>query len=439
MKRSSWAFTFVELIVVLVIISILSTVWFTVYESYLSTGRDTARVTKLKDINTSLGVYTTKSRIPVPENGMEILLSGSLLMYQGDFTEKIAKTVWFTGIPFDDNLNIYPTLALEKNKKDFQVLTFLEEPTLQQSFFVPTYASTDYTSLYIISIWKSLWVLLDADTKQPLYTDPLINTWNYEILTSTGEVLMYFSDEKLIYSSNGDTITEIIPNKNCRKILDSWKSQWSWKYAINPTWSNEVMVYCDMFTDGWWWTILVNNDNKDDESATTTDCKPRLSWYSDHACGSISESNDFVVNAAGINFTELVFSWYSWKFENMNTYQYMKWERAQEIPPSETFETDPADSWDNELKLKGWINDLRCTSYDPIYLTLQNGAWVYEPHTAIQTSLSWTEREFSFIDDWPSSSTKNTYGLDDYQDGDGCSDWWGNKTYRWSSAYIMVR
>jgi len=47
MRQNKSGFTFVELIVVLVIIAILSTIGFTVDESYLSTGRDTKRIIQL--------------------------------------------------------------------------------------------------------------------------------------------------------------------------------------------------------------------------------------------------------------------------------------------------------------------------------------------------------------------------------------------------------
>jgi hypothetical protein len=36
----------------------------------------------------------------------------------------------------------------------------------------------------------------------------------------------------------------------------------------------------------------------------------------------------------------------------MNTYQYMKWDTLQIIPNTDTFETDIASSWDNELASK---------------------------------------------------------------------------------------
>ena len=429
-------FSFVELIVVLVIIAILSTIGFVSYESYLSTWRDTAKISLLKDISTTFGTYSLKSRIPVPENEIDITASGTVFAYQWDFTEDIAGIVWFKWNPYDDNLDIYPTYILSLNKKDFQLLHFLEDAQSIQWSITPTYAFTDYQQLTPKIIWKALGIMLDAESQQPIHDiEAYESVWSYDVINGTWSIRAYYSQNE----SFEDNISRVIPDKNCQRILDLWGSNGSWVYSINPTWTNKIRVYCDMETDWGWWNLVVNNDNSDDESAESTDCKPRLSGFEAHACGSVSESSDFVANVAGLEFNELIFSWYSGKFSNMNTYQYMKWDTTQIIPNTETFESDIASSWDNELITKKWINDLRCTSYDPRYVTLHNGLWSFEPHFAIQTDLAWPEREFSFIDDRNSWTAINAYGLDDYQDWDGCSDGWWNKAYRWSSAYIMIR
>lgn len=437
MKKSLSGFTFVELIVVLIIITILSTIGFVTYESYLWMWRDTAKISLIKDIHSSFGVYSLKSRIPLPENRVDITASGTLFAYQWDFTQEVANTIAFKWNPYDDNLGIYPSYMLLENQKDSQILHYLEDrQSIQWAFVLNSYAFTDYQQLVPKVMWKALWIMMDSETQEPLHLiDTVSVSWSYDVVTGTWELRAYYSQSEY-YESDMD---RIIPDKDCMRILELGWSIWSGVYTINPSGVNKVRVYCDMLTDGWWWNLIVNNDNSDDESASSTDCKPRFSWFPAHACGSVSESNDFSANIAGIEFQELVFSWYSWKFTNMNTYQYMKWDTPQIIPDTDTYELDIATSWNNELATKKWINDLKCSSWNPKYVTLQNGLGVFEPHTAIQTDLSWSEYEFSFIDDGPASASKNTYGLDDYQDGDGCSDNWGNKVYRGSSAYIMVR
>ncbi len=437
MQKKTPAFTFVELIIVLVIIAILATIGFVSYESYLSVGRDTAKISLMRDISTSFGTYWLKSQIPLPENKVNITASGSIFAYQWDFTEAIANTISFKWNPYDEVLDIYPTYMLLTNRKDTQILHFLEDQQSSQISLVDrTHAFTDYQVLYPKVLWKALWILIESETQQPIQTiESISGSWSYDVVNGGENLRVYLSQDEYYE----DNISRIIPDKNCKRILELWGSKGSGVYTINPTGLNKVRVYCDMETEWGWWNVVVNNDNKDDESLNSSDCKPRLSWFADHACGSISESTDFVINAAGIEFNELVFSGYSWKFTNMNTYQYMKWDNVQIIPNTDTFESDIASSWDNEISSKKWMNDLRCWNWDPRYITLHNWAWTFEPHTAIQDVLSWTEREFSFIDDRNSGATINAYWLDDYQDWDGCNDDWWNKTYRGSSSYIMIR
>ena len=55
-----------------------------------------------------------------------------------------------------------------------------------------------------------------------------------------------------------DPMLPSLSYKNCREILDSWKSTWSGIYTIKP-WSSSFDVYCDMTTDWGWWTLLFSS------------------------------------------------------------------------------------------------------------------------------------------------------------------------------------
>ncbi len=439
MRKKYWWFTFVELVVVIVILAILSTIGFTEYESYLSSGRDTKRIAELRGLQQSLANYSLNTKLPLPNDAVKILASGNLISYHGDISDTIVKNIGFKWQVFDTELSIFPIYVLSKNRKDFQLMSFLEDKSSLFAAAPSAHAFTDYQNLTPKTIGKPLWVFLDSDTSIPLHRIVAGGNTDYDIVSWTWSFQIYFSDRN-IFSTQSEDIMRILPDQSCKRLLEMWKSQGSGIYTISPTWSGKLRVYCDMRTDGGGWTLLVNNDNSDDESVSSTDCKPRLSWYAGHSCWNIQTSEDFSIHADGISFQELAFVWYKGMFSNILTYQYMKWDHLQVIPPDETFESDLADSWDNTLSGLESKNNLRCqTWYDPHYITLHYGDGVFEPHTAFQFALSGTEREFSFIDDG-NSAVWNTYGLDDYQDSDGwCSDHWNPKQYRGYSAYIMVR
>ncbi len=60
LKRLSKAFTFVELVIVISIVAILSVIWFSTYTWYLSNSRDVTRKTETSDIYSLLDSYKTK-------------------------------------------------------------------------------------------------------------------------------------------------------------------------------------------------------------------------------------------------------------------------------------------------------------------------------------------------------------------------------------------
>lgn len=421
----------------------MSTIWFVSYESYLSTGRDTAKISLVKDINTSFGTYWLKSRIPLPENKVDITASWAVFAYQWDFTKQIADVVWFKWDPYDDNLDVYPTYMLSLNQKDTQILHYLEDPqTLEAKTILETYAFTDYQILYPKVIWKALGIMIDEETQKPLHLiESVASAGDYDVINGTGSLRAYYSDREYFEGEMG----EIIPDKSCLRILELWNSKWDVVYTINPTGTKKVRVYCDMRTEWWGWTIIVNNDNKDDEYITTSanSCYPRLSWDPSHSCGWISESQDFVVNANNLKFTELVWWVYEWKFNNIKTYRYLKWNSNQIIPNSTPYQIPEADDDTKTLALYPNTSLIYCWSSDAgaayIETGSPNNSFPHNPVTIIGRT-SYDNGKISFTDAYSDNGTDHSsYGFDDFQDGQSCSDNYSDETYKWYSSYIMIR
>lgn len=443
MQKNTHGFTFVELIIVLVIIAILATIGFVSYESYLSVGRDTAKISLMRDMNTSFSTYWLTSKIPLPENKVDITASWSVFAYQWDFTEATANIIGLKWKPFDDALDIYPTYMLSTNRKDTQILHFLEDRQSTQTAFVDqTYASTDYQILYPKVVGKALWIIIESESQEPLHLIEFVSwSWTYDVINGTESLRIYYSQDEYFE----DNISRIIPDKSCKRILELWGSKGSWVYTINPTGSNKVRVYCDMETEWGWWNVVVNNDNKDDEFIATSDntCYPRLTWYASYSCWSIDQSSDFVVNAEGVEFNELIWAVYESQFTNIKTYRYLEWSDTQVIPDTSIMQIVPADNDLRILERRQDLNLIYCwwSLTDARYIetgTPANGTFPHDPATIIW-STSYNTGKIWFTDAWSDWWIRSSYWFDDFQDGQSCWDSYSDKAYKWYSSYIMIR
>ncbi len=307
MKSRNTAFTFVELIVVLVIIAILSTIGFTMYESYLSVWRDTARVTQLWWIHQSLNIYSTTSKLPYPTQKIDIQVNGNVFAYQWNLDEDIAKTISFKGNVKDKELDIYPTYMLSKNRKDFQILSFIEDPETLQTYTPEVLAETDYQLLYPITIGRPLGIILETATKKPIQeVDAIQLTWSIDVVTDTGSYIVYLSNSNY-FDTNQDNFSWILPNRSCKRILEMWNSQGDGVYTISPTGSWSLQVYCDMRTDGWGWTFVAYTDTRNSK----TDLFNSAVWNynTNRKDNDIPNTNSsYSINASTLGHTEMMVS-----------------------------------------------------------------------------------------------------------------------------------
>lgn len=257
--NNKW-FTFVELIVVLVILTILATIGFIAYQSYLEAGRDTNRIVQLNDINDGLELLSVSSKLPFPEDMIELTASGSIFAYQGYAGKSVIDAIAYDGWGLDPEHNEYFTYMLDASGRDFQLMTFLTNPDyLSQKIVSQWYAAVDYESLYPKVVGKPLGIMVDLVTQAPLHLiEDVSNLWSYDIVTGTESIRSYYSDTQSI-SSNVDSLLQIVWTQSCKRILELGRSKWSGNYTIAPTWSVKTRVYCDMETDGGGWTLVARS------------------------------------------------------------------------------------------------------------------------------------------------------------------------------------
>lgn len=133
-QKNKNAFTLVELIVVVTIIAILGTVGFISYSNYLTTARDSNRISQLTKIADALQVYTTRNSLPLPDNSVTITSGTNTIAYQGDLGEAVLQTIDYSTNARDPKDNTPFTYFLSADRLNFQLLAFMEDQSSLQSF-----------------------------------------------------------------------------------------------------------------------------------------------------------------------------------------------------------------------------------------------------------------------------------------------------------------
>ncbi len=294
------AFTLVELIVVITILAILWTIWFVSYTWFMSTARDSNRLTQLEWIHNWLETYKTRWKLPLPDDSVTIYASWTIIWYQWNAWETVLNKIWYQKWwkdPLDDK---YYTYYTDKKQQNIELLGFLEndpgaskETTFRHSefisgsiiqwyttkqyikdsetssewrifLFLPKTYATDYTERIIATFWKKLWILLDTNNNPIQENTNLKTTW-LDIVTTTWSYSAVFTDKDKISWTwfvlqviQWTSIAGSIWN-SCKDYLDKSKSLlWKdWIYQIkqsSSTWS--FSVYYDMTTDWDGWILV---------------------------------------------------------------------------------------------------------------------------------------------------------------------------------------
>ena len=262
MKHIKKWFTLVELVVVATILAVLATVWFISYEEYITDTRDSKRLAQLSGLRDGLRLWITKGALPLPDDNVEIRNNDTPFLYQWYAGENVLESISYSEVtkdPFDDT---YYTYLLSRNRKDFQLLGFLEEynQNVLSSLTPNTYA-VDYSQRFPQVMGKKMWILLEQQTNTPLQEmQEYSASWYLDLQdTTTNEFDAYITDTQLI-SGKEEELIWIIPYTTCKKIFDGGERV-SQIYNINPTWLNPFEVYCnlDPDMDGGWWALVARS------------------------------------------------------------------------------------------------------------------------------------------------------------------------------------
>ena len=260
MQKQMRAFTLVELIVVVTIVSILSTIGFVSYVDYLKWVRDSSRVQQLSGIYSSMELYSTRTKLPFPDDSIAIVAWPAKIWHQWNAGESVLEAIRFSDGGIDPKTKEYFTYMMSEDRKSAQLLWFFEtQESVTDLALHSNILYADNTSLFpqVYGVW--LGILIDAVSKEPVQKNEMYaSSGQLDILTLTWALTSYISNnEKITWLAS--SLLWIVPNTNCKRLREIFWYSTSWIYKINPSWVKQVNVYCDMLTDGGGWTLVARS------------------------------------------------------------------------------------------------------------------------------------------------------------------------------------
>lgn len=258
MKKNTLWFTLVELVVVAVILAILSTVGFISYENYLVDTRDSKRLSHLAGLRDGMRLAVTKWNLPLPDEAVEIRNNGTVFLHQWYAGKNALSSISYNEFTYDPKDEVFYTYLVSWNRRDFQLMGFLEKYNRDVISSIPSaYANIDYSQRFPNVFGKKMGILLEQDSNTPLQEIQEYNaSWFIDLQdSSTKKFDAYITDTYLISGKEKDLIG-IIPFTTCKKIKEIGWSYGDGIYNINPSWIDPFEVYCDMTIDGGGWTLV---------------------------------------------------------------------------------------------------------------------------------------------------------------------------------------
>ena len=219
MIKQKHAFTLVELIVVIAIKAILSTIAFISLQWYSTYARDSVRVTDINSLMKALELYKVDNwDYPVPDNSTNIVYSWSTVWSQLVIGESVTKGfISISDILLDPLTSTPYTYSITNQKDEYQIGSIMENSILS---------------------FNNLNTVNAADTKYDAYVVWNYN-WKFTKLKSWNVTYVFDTPSILAYDISNPDIVNIYKNK---KFVFNWfnniPSSYSWTNILMNWWFN---------------------------------------------------------------------------------------------------------------------------------------------------------------------------------------------------------
>ena len=204
LHQKKW-FTLVELIVVITILAILSTIASMYLFNNFADSRDSARMTDINLISTNLELYfTQESKYPMADDPISVMHEWAVAWQQWVFWENVTKRIknFWQDIPSDPKYSNYYSYSTTNYDREYQVASILEwlneEENLGEEISLKWFTEQSYASIetaYVKGDYNSLMVRARSGSIDYYIATPSIISRD---LSLTGAVDI-IRDRKLVY------------------------------------------------------------------------------------------------------------------------------------------------------------------------------------------------------------------------------------------------
>lgn len=221
-KIRLWGFTLVELVVVITMVWILSTVGFVAYTWYLTGARDSNRMNQIVQLSDSLQVYGTSKNLPFPDSRIQITASGQVIGYQWVMGDNVLETISYSNGGRDPKDASYFTYYLLRNRSDHQLVAFMEEADTVLWYnsikgLFPQSHADNFIDRFPQVYGSEIGLLLSAetDTRNTPAQEIVANkiAWSLDIANTSDTYTAVFEDLNDVYTANGYTLWGLVATR----------------------------------------------------------------------------------------------------------------------------------------------------------------------------------------------------------------------------------
>ncbi|MFK7780182.1 MAG: prepilin-type N-terminal cleavage/methylation domain-containing protein [Candidatus Gracilibacteria bacterium] len=268
MQYRKYAFTLVELIVVITILAILGTIAFISLQGYSKTARDSTRISDLSTMKTSLELFNLDSgKYPEPTYGFDVIYSGSEVWTQGIFGIDTTNNVErLDKIPKDPLTDKEYTYSVTKTRQEYQLAGLMEgDEIVLNGLNTQTNAGDTIATAIVIGNYNGQTLKTETGTTCEILSVPSIISSEGDITTDLKTIL---DNQDLVYSGYNNLPSNYIDSKyktdegflftSEKLVVYSDNKECGLLYEEDPTARINLIKNLQTAYSG---TILENNDN----------------------------------------------------------------------------------------------------------------------------------------------------------------------------------